>query len=446
MNARLSRRRLAHPRWATLIAALVCTSCSGETGTLSVTLTTAPGSTILDPVQTLRMTITNPLHVETAERTSNGFEISIDLPATGEVTSITVEGLDAGGTLVANGASPPFPIGALSGSIVIYMAAPLSVGAAPQTLTVPRSELAVGALPYGAIFAGGRLESGATSDSITIYNAFDHSLLAGMPLPAPRAGIAMFVGAGNAAYLFGGSDDAGAATANLWRFDTTAPPAGTYLDYGVKDGFARANQLMVPIGGEHYLLTGAPIAELAALDGALSAHDELPALPATGVSVTANDGMRATIFAGPDGVVRFRNGAFTALSIPAAARTGANVVALPGGKVLVVCGTTEAVRIDAASGTAESFAGVPAVAKTGCAAAATTRHLVIAGGDAAGVDATVEIFDAATLAPLASAQLTVARKNALAIALPNDQILIVGGVDASGAPVGTLELFTPAVN
>ena len=72
--------------------------------------------------------------------------------------------------------------------------------------------------------------------------------------------------------------------------------------------------------------------------------------------------------------------------------------------------------------------------------------MIVAGGDAAGVDASVEIFDAVTLAPLATAQLVVPRKNAVALALPNDQILIAGGVDQNGAPIATLELFTPPVN
>jgi len=39
----------------------------------------------------------------------------------------------------------------------------------------------------------------------------------------------------------------------------------------------------------------------------------------------------------------------------------------------------------------------------------------------------------------------VPRTHAVAHALPNDQILIAGGLDAAGAPVGTLELFTPPV-
>jgi hypothetical protein len=425
---------------------LAAAACSGETGTLAVTLTTAPGSTLLDGVDKLQLTLTNPPQVETAVRTNGRFSISLELPATGEVARLFVEGFDSGGARIANGASPPFPLGALEGRIVIYMASPLSIGDAPLSLAPARSELAIASLPYGTIVAGGRLESGIPSDAVTIYNAFDHSLLAGAPLPAPRAGLAMIVGNANAAYMFGGTDDAGAATASLWRFDTTTPPAGMYTDYGMKEGFARSGQHLVPIGNDHYLVTGSPIAELSSLDGAMTARDELPALPPAGVALTGNDAKLATIFAGPDGVVQFKSGGFTALDLPAAARADANVVALPGGKVLVVCGSTEGVLIDAASGAGEVLPGLPPTVRTGCAAAATSRHVVIAGGSEAGVvtDA-VDVYDAATLASVGALQLRVPRTNAVAIGLPNDQILIAGGTDAAGLPVGTIELFTPPV-
>jgi len=84
---------------------------------------------------------------------------------------------------------------------------------------------------------------------------------------------------------------------------------------------------------------------------------------------------------------------------------------------------------------------VPATPRTDCAAAATSRHLVIAGGTGA-LDS-VEVFDATTLALVATATLTVPRTGASALALPNGQVLIAGGTDGSGAPIETLELFTP---
>jgi hypothetical protein len=120
--------------------------------------------------------------------------------------------------------------------------------------------------------------------------------------------------------------------------------------------------------------------------------------------------------------------------LDATPRTGATVVPLPGGKLAVVCGGPT-LRVDAATGAIETFAAHP---ETGCAAAATSRDLVIATGSA------VEIDDATTLAPIATATLTVPRTGASAVALPNDQVMIVGGLDGSGAPTDAIELFTPA--
>ena len=425
--------------------ALALAACTGKTGTISVSLTTAPGSTVLDSVQTLRLTLTNPPSTQTAQRTADGFDLAVELDATGETTQLLLEGLDAGGTIVATGASPAFPVGAIDASIVIYMAAPHSVGVAPHSFD-PRSELAAGALIYGAIFAGGRDASGAVLDSVLIYNAFNHTIGTGLSLPGPRAGMLLAVGSASSVYMFGGRDNLGVPTATAWSFNTSVAPAGAYVDYGNKDGFERADELMVPIGNEHFLITGAPPAELSGLDGSVVAR-QADALPPAGAALIASDGIATSIFAGPSGVIRFRTGTFTTLSIVEAARTGAGVAAIAGGKVAVVCGSTDAVRIDAATGTADIVAGVPSEAKTGCAIASTSRHLVIAGGTtSAGVDPSVEVYDVTTLARVAAAQLTVPRTNAVAIALPNDQVLIAGGVDASGVPVGTLELYTPPAN
>ena len=327
-------------------------ACAGKTGTISVSLVTAPGSTVLDPVQTLRMTVTDPQQVLTAQRTSSGFDIALDLPATGNPTRLLVDGLDGSGTVIASGASPPFPVGAIDAALVIYMAAPNGVAAAPVALPAARSELAAGPLPYGVILAGGRDAAGAAVGEVLVYNAFTHAFTTGVSLPAPRSGLALATGTVGLVYLFGGRDAANAETATEWRFDTTVAPSGAYVDYGDKAGFARADQLLVPIGNEHFLLTGAPIAELSGLDGSLVMRDGAP-LPAAGATVTATDGVVTAIFAGDGGVTKFRTGAFTPLPIAEATRAGASVVAIPGGKVAVLCGTSDAVRIDAASGTAD---------------------------------------------------------------------------------------------
>lgn len=413
---------------------LVLAACNGTVGTLSVTLATAPGSTVLDSADSLELILTNPHTVTTAKRGPGGFSIELDLPAQGASGSLIADAFDASGALVATGASPTFPLGGIDAKLVIYMAAPNTIAAAPLALTPALSDVGVGALSYGALFAGGRDANGAPSDAVSVYNTFDHSLTAGMALPAARAGLTVGIGANGVAYLFGGNDATGAAADNLWRFDTNIAPAGAYTDYGEKAGFARADQLALPLGSDKFLVTGAPPAELSGLDGSLASRTDVAALPAAGASVLGSDGTVATIVAGPAGVVRFRTEMFDTMS--ANDQTGAAVSALPGGRVLVACGASGGMVIDVAAGTAQPVA-IPRMASPDCAIAATPRNVVVVRG------AIADIYDATSLVLVTSAPLVVPRTGARALPLPNDQVLIAGGVDSTGAPIDTLELFTP---
>ena len=426
---------------------LALAACDSTTGTIDVTLTTAPGSTLLDSVQTLRLVLTNPHQVTTATRGSSGFSIELDLNAdTGDTGALIVDGLDASGNLVATGDSPPFPIGALDANIAIYMAPPNSIGEAPLPLGTARSRIGTGTLSYGAILAGGIDATGAPTDTIEIYNAFDHTVIPGMALPAPRAGIALGVGTTTFVYLFGGDDATGAATSTAWRFDTTVSPDGVYLDLGDKTGFERSDQSALSLDNEEFVVTGAPPGVLSGNDGSMTALTGVASMPAAAVSLIGADGGVIAIAVDATGVTRFRNNVFDTITAPAAARDGASVVALDSGKVGVVCGGADMIRIDAAGGTLETFPMLPTELRTGCAVASTASYLVVAGGMLSTGDlaTTAEIYDATTLAPVATQPLVVPRTNASALAMPNGQILIAGGVDASGAPIATLELFTPA--
>lgn len=428
-------------RWLALLALAACT---GETGTLSVALTSAPDSDLIGRIDRLDLTLTNPFRMVSATRTSSGLDISLELPASSDVGALQVEGYDDSGALIAVGASPRFPVGGIDGRINIYVAAPNTFAAAPAVLVPPRSAVAVSPLSYGSIFAGGTLEGGAPSDAVGIYNAFDHTLATGMPLPSPRAGLALATGTNNIVYAFGGRDAQGAEAGNFWRFDTTVAPAGAYADFGDKAAFARADQSLVATGNEHFLASGAPPIELSGIDGSVVENTGVAELGPSGVTVLGTDGLAASVFAGPSGIVRARNGTFTPIDLPAFAREGVQVVAIGGGKVALACGGPGIAVVDVASlevtmpiSDAELFAG--------CAAAATSNILVIAGGTEPNVGAVPSAFafQLPDFTALPTVPLVVARSGARAIALPNDQILLVGGTDASGAPIETIELFTP---
>ena len=429
-----------------LMVWVAVTGCQGTVGTVDVTLAVSPGSTLLDGVETVRLTLTNPPQTATSQRSpSGGFAIDLQLDATNNTGSLIVDGLDANGTTIATGATPPFPFGGVAANIVIFLAAPNSISTALVNLDPPRTELASVPVSYGAVFVGGALGDGTPSAVTAIYNAFDHAFQVGVVLPAAKSAVALAVGtSGNYVYVFGGTDATGAPSDTVQRFDTSVAPAGSISDFGAFAGFARTGQTALSIGNENILVTGTPVAELSGTAVTVTARPDIADLPPSGAAVTANDGVATAIFAGAAGVTRYRNNVFDALDVASAARDGAVVVALAGGTVGVVCGAGDLVRIDAATGTADTFS-IPSATRTGCAVAATTRHLVIAGGTNAGGDlaTTAEIYDAGTLALIATQPLAVPRTGATATALPNGQIMIAGGVDAMGAPIGTLELFTP---
>jgi hypothetical protein len=439
----LAAPALAAPALAALglMLGLGLAACTGTTGTVAVDLVTAPGSPVLDGVQKLRMTLTAPRQVVEAVRGSSGFNLSLELDAANTTGALLVEGFDSGGTLIACGQSPEFPLGAISAHIAVYVAAPRSIALSPVMLDVPRSKVAGVAVSFGAVIAGG-LETGAggtaPTTAIAVYNAFDHSLSPGLALPTARSAITVASGAQGGVYLFGGDDANGLPIGTLLRFDTSVPPRGAYTTVADQPGFARTGQLMLPIGVERYLITGNPPLELAS--GAVTPRGELGELPATGAATVPGDDVPAVVLVG-DSVQRLRADVLDTLSD--AGRTDATATALPDRRIAVFGGdppTRDALMVNAATGLVTTVPQVLSTPRRRPSVATTPRHVIVAGGtDASGAPiASADVLDASTLAPIVTLSI-VARSGAFAVAMSNDQVLIGGGEPASAA----LELFTP---
>ena len=402
-----------------------------DVGTISIGLTTAPGSTVMDRVTQLRLSFTTPPEVFVIDRTEQGFELSLDLPATGDLSALTVEGLDGGGALVATGATPPYPLSATDARIVIYMAPPMSIGPAPVGLAPARTRPSVAALSYGVVLAGGVEGDGGPSDALQIYNAYDHTLATGLPMPAARVGATLGVIARNGVYLFGGEGPGGAVTGTLWLFDTNAEPSGRYAELSNRPELARTGAAAIPIGGDAFLLTGAPPLLLGSAQ--LAQPAEIPALGA-GASVTASDRTIASVLVDQETgeLLGLRAGTVTPLG---AQRKGAAVAVLPDARVAVIGGAAaprDAIIVDAVMGTLTPVPGALAEAYESFAVAATARFVVVAGRRAGAADTVIEVLDAATLQRRHTA--TVADAITAAIALPNGQVMLVGAA---------LQLFTP---
>jgi hypothetical protein len=445
-------------------ALAVLAACSGETRTLSVTLVTAPGSTVLDDAVRARVTLTSPRTVVEGERTADGFALDLEVPADGGAGVLLFEAFDAEGDVVAVGQSPAFPVAAIAADIAIYVAAPMSLAASPAVLSPARRELAVGPLAYGAIVAGGIDASGAASSELSIYNAYSHALQVGEPMPSARSELSLMVGTAGYAYLFGGRDGSGAVSGVAWRFDTRSAPDGEYVQLVDEPSQARAGAAAAPLGLERFLILGSAPLVLDGLGGSLGVVEEPAMLGGQAVSIEAVAPGEATasIFtaivgdgAGATGVVRLRGADFTDVTAPASAlRTGHVLLDMGDGTLLAIGGevagepVADAVRVDPVAGSAEAEADVLITPRRGAAIARVGAYVVVAGGRDAGgaLVADAEVLDAASLAPVATIPMVVPRTGARAQALPSGQVMIIGGTDAADAPIATIELFTPPVD
>lgn len=417
---------------AALAAALLAGCPSDDVGTIQLGITTAPSSPVMDAVAQLRLTFlvgaTTARPLATIDRTDRGFDLSLDLDATGEAGTLVVEGFDAAGALVATGASPPFPISAIDARIAIYMAPPMSVALAPVALAPARAKSSATALGYGAAIAGGVDAAGAPVTAIQVYNAFDHSLVSGLPLPAARTAALAALASNNGVYLFGGTDAAGAATGTLWHFDTTVAPSGRFTELGDFPQFARSGGTAIALGDGRFLLPGAPALQLQG--NMLAEPAGIPPL-ASGASVTAGGAAVAILVETTGALHRLRG---TTVEPLGASRKGAVATPIAAGKVALLGGEAtpaDAFIVDAASGEGTAIPGALAAAYTSIAAAATPRFVVVAGATSS-TETGIDVLDATTL----ERRYTTAIPDAIsaAIALPNEQVLLVGSA---------LHLFTP---
>ncbi|MDB4964234.1 MAG: hypothetical protein JWP01_4233 [Myxococcales bacterium] len=406
------------------LALVALTACQGTSSTVNLDLVTAPGSTLLDGVQRLRLTVTEPRAVFETERGAGGFDLAFDVEATGLPGALILEGLDDNGALIATGASPPFPLTPIEARIVLYVAAPMSIEPAPVTLEPARELVSTGTLSYGAILAGGRHPTTqAASDRMTIYNAYVHTLTEGAPLPAPRVGVGLAVDALDRAILVGGTGPDNAVTATVWRFDTRVSPAGGYAELADDPALARTGERVVRIGDDRFLVTGSPALDINL--GVVSTRSERALLNSSGTGLVGTDGVPVAVFANASGIVRFRDGeGFTTLS--PTPRPDAGTVTLPDRTVLVVGAGLDATRVDPASGELTTIAGFLPISCPSPETAVTSRHVLV------GCGTQTYVYDADSLALL-----TVIAKSGVSMTpLPNDQVLMMLGAE--------LSLFTPS--
>lgn len=449
---------LTAPRAIACAALLALVACEGNVGTVRLSIVTAPDSEVMDAVVRARLTLSDPPAVIETERNAEGqLLLDLEVTAEGQTGTVSFEGFDAGGDLVAYGTSGQLPVASVDADVALYVAAPRSLAEAPVALDPPRSELGATPMSFGVLVAGGRDATGAVVDDVAIYNVYSHELQLGDDLPSPRAAPTVMLGSFGVVYIFGGTDSAGEPTGTLWRFDTDVPPVGAYQTLTAEAGLARAGADSALLGQEAHVVVGDPLVVVDGVAGRARAFSNAPALTAPAASVSVA-GVVVTLFAGigagDTGATTLTQGSFESIEAPAAVlRTGHAVVLTADADILLVGGADDtgtplasAVRWDAVGGGFTVIDDLLATPRTGAAIAASDDYLVVAGGIDAGGELvpTAEAFDARTLEPVATAPMVVPRRDATAVALGNGQVVIAGGTGADGAPVGTIELFTGA--
>ena len=444
----------ARLRAAAVVAAALA-GCGGATGTFSLELVTAPGSTVLADITLARLTLSVPYRQVEAPRDPDGtFHLSREVPAEGPTGQVTFEGFDDGGDLVAWGRSGFLPIAAVDASVAIYVAPPLTLGAAQTSLDPPRTDIGVARFNFGVLLVGGADASGAPTDQVELYDVYEHELLPGEDAPGARAGAVVGAGASGYAYVFGGRGPAG-TTGTFWRFDTTVTPAGQWLPVEEDPVLARTGAAIAPARTEVFVVTGTPPLVLDGLSLSVSPLTNSPPLAGTAtalllgntlydVVVGEGTGTTGIVTIGPEGVEE-HGGA------PSALRTGHGAAGAPGPKVVVLGGavagvpTSAAVVARPATSVVVEIDGVLATPRTGAAVAGNGVVAIVAGGrDASGaLLGDCEVIDLESLGHVATIPMVVPRTGAIAATLASGQILVLGGVDDAGAPVGTIEVFNP---
>lgn len=441
-------------RWLVLLLSLA--ACQGAVGTFSVELVTAPGSDVMDEVVRARLTLTDPLTVVEAEREGGGFSFDLEVDAGGQNSFVLFEGFDAADQLVASGRVGPLPVAAIDADLRIFVAAPNSLSEAPVALDPPRSELGAARLSFGVVLAGGRDAAGQPVDDLSVYNLYDHELQTAAPLPEPRANMTALTAGFGQVLLFGGDDAAGEPSSLLWRFDSDVSPAGAYLGLASNPELARSGARGAPVSNTGFLVLGDPLVFIDNLSGRAQSYPEGMPMSGTVTSVLIND-MVHTLVAGDEagdiGAVLLVNGVFSTLEDAPVEidRSGHGAVVLANGDILVVGGATagglerSGIRFAPASRQFTRLGDLLATPRNDAAIASTSELVIVAGGTDANGDLVTdaEIFSAEDLSRIATVPMVVPRTRASAEPMANGQILIAGGLDATGAPVGILELLTP---
>jgi hypothetical protein len=443
---------------------------------ITLEVVSPPGEDTFAGVVQLRARNADPASETTARYTAGG-PVTLDLTVKNgtATTHIDIDGLDGSGNVLAHGASPPFDMGALPSYLRIDVArvgafgqAPLPTGTAP---TVRRDAAVTTLAGVGALIAGGLDANGAPVADAWIYDSYLHIVTTTGSLGQARSGATAVDLGGATAYVFGGLTASGPSSA-LEYFQPLAGTSGAFAPV-LADGqasLARAFAPAAPVAGGILVAGGvgaggAPLATAVLLtttpqQGATALAATMQG-PRSGHTLTsAADGLGALVWGLPQNAPGWvgerylpQEQIFTVLAdvTPPLGRTGHTATLLADGRLIVTGGRDpsgtlvgDVIELSADQTSATVHAGVLTPRERHTATLVGGALLVAGGAGAAGPCGDAELVDTTAFTVLARPALQAARAGHAAVLLGNGSVLLIGGVDANGAAVQTLEIYTPA--
>jgi hypothetical protein len=234
-------------------------------------------------------------------------------------------------------------------------------------------------------------------------------------------------------------------------------PAGQWLQIEEQPLLARANVSAAAVRTEGFIVTGDPPVLMDGISISANPVEDAPPMAGTATATILNDTIYTIVVgegSGQGGIVRLGpEGISEHNDAPSALRTGHGAVNNRQTEVIALGGAVAGVPTDRAiiarpvTNTYVEAPGAVATPRTGAAIGGNGSYAIMAGGrDASGTllgDA--EVFELETYARIGVIPMVVPRTGAVAASLSTGQILVIGGVDDAGAPIGTIEIFNPPV-
>jgi len=482
---------------AALLLALVMTlgGCGGKTGTLQLDIVVSPVDDPFADAANVRFTIGDSSHVKVYPVTNGHFSFSFDTSPLASPGPVIVEALDSNSAVIAHGQTPVLVLQAVSQEVSVWVGRPGHVAGAATSLAAPLAEFGAAVLPgIGIVYAGGRSTDGTVLKDTSLFSVLTQSVIppltstvAGIqPMTEARAGTVGAVTTGSNAVMVGGATSAGFGTSgsptddaeSFTPFDAGAASGvgsyGTWTTLTGKIDPGRSYPEATVLSDGSILVSGGVDENGAAVDtAALMPTSGTITLNPTSTSMAAarfGHAVAATTFAdGSSGALiigglaqgssapvaeRLVSQAFAAYDVPGLDnRVNATATTLTTGVVLVVGGTINGVAVPTGvlidtSNSPPTVTNLPAALsapRAGHTATVLANNdvLVCGGSDDNGKPVgSCDLLDGATGGIKTTVQLANARTGHSALAVETGQVIIAGGFGADGLPLGSIEIYT----